>query len=41
MTVLPSRLSPAGLEQVSHESVLHVRVDEERVRRLLAAEVAG
>ncbi|MCC7073501.1 MAG: DUF814 domain-containing protein [Deltaproteobacteria bacterium] len=37
----PGPGAPAGLVHVSHESVLHVRVDEERVRRLLAAEVAG
>lgn len=35
----PGPGAPAGLVHVSHETVLHVRVDDERLRRLLAAEV--
>ena len=35
----PGPGAPAGLVHVTQESVLHVRVDAERVRRLLAAEL--
>lgn len=35
----PGPGAPAGLVHVTHESVVHLRVDDDRVRRLLAAEV--
>ncbi len=36
----PGAGAPAGLFLVANETVVHLRVDDERVRRLLAAEIA-